>query len=94
MIWEIEFESESLQSLEAGMKRGYIIELAEERDDGLEYAYFEKAAVGTLGGFYPDGGLKKWFKNIKKWHKQNKGELISAWNAMRPEGCPVGPINC
>lgn len=127
MIWKIEFESESLISLETGMKRGYIIELAEERNDGNEYVYFEKAAIGKLGGLkmhiyadehppphfhvkyngeensfriddasplYPDGGLKKWFKNIKKWHMHNKSELIYAWNSMRPEGCPVGPIHC
>lgn len=127
MTWKIKFESESLISLETGMKRGYIIELAEERSDGNEYVYFEKATIGALGGLkmhiyadehppphfhvkyngeensfriddasplYPNGGLKKWFKNIKKWHMQNKIELIYAWNSMRPEGCPVGPIRC
>lgn len=125
MIWKIEFNSASLSDLETGMQRGYIIELAEERTDGCEYVYFEKAAVGFAGGLkmhiyadehppphfhvlyngeensfriedasplYPDGDLKKWFKNIKKWHKQNKAELFSAWNTMRPDGCPVGPI--
>lgn len=43
---------------------------------------------------HPNGGLKKWFKNIKKWHKENKIELVSAWNSSRPADCPVGPIAC
>jgi len=127
MIWKIEFNSESILDLEYGMKKGHIIELAEERDDGCEYVSMQKAAVGALGGLkmhifanehppphfhvkyngeensfriddasplYPDGGLKKWFKNIKKWHKQNKDELIETWNTMRPDECPVGPISC
>ena len=50
MKWEIEYVSESLLILEEGMSRGYIVELSEEREDGTELVYFEKAAVGTLGG--------------------------------------------
>jgi hypothetical protein len=109
------------------MSRGYIIELAEERDDGSELVYFQKALVGASGGLkmyiyanehppphfhvefsgeensfridnaeplYPDNGLKRWFKNIRKWHKEHKQELIDAWNRMRPEDCPVGKIGC
>lgn len=127
MTWTIEFNSDSLLELEAGMKRGYIIELAEEREDGREHVYREKAAVGELGGLnmqiysnehppphfhvkyngqensfriddasplYPNGDLKKWFKNIRKWHYKHKSELVNAWNELRPEGCPVGPISC
>lgn len=123
MEWIADFNSDSLLELEYEMKRGYIIELAEEREDGHEYVYFEKAHVGELGGLkmqiysnehppphfhvkyngqensfriddasplYPNGDLKKWFKNIKKWHKM---ELMSAWNDLRPEYCPVGPID-
>ncbi|WP_043463636.1 DUF4160 domain-containing protein [Azovibrio restrictus] len=120
-----EFKSDALISLEQEMQHGYIVELKEERDDGCELVYLEKAAAGMLGALkmyiyadehppphfhvkyqgkensfriddasplYPDGDLKKWFKNIKKWHMQNKEELIATWNRMRPEGCPVGPI--
>jgi hypothetical protein len=127
MTWTVEFNSDSLLELETGMKRGYIIELAEERDDGHEYVYMEKAGVGELGGskmqiysneqppphfhvkyngqensfriddaspLYPNGDLKKWFKNIKKWHKKHKSELVNSWNELRPEGCPVGPVSC
>jgi hypothetical protein len=127
MTWTVEFNSDSLLELETGMKRGYIIELAEERDDGHEYVYMEKAGVGELGGskmqiysneqppphfhvkyngqensfriddaspLYPNGDLKKWFKNIKNWHKKHKSELVNSWNELRPEGCPVGPVSC
>lgn len=41
---------------------------------------------------YATGGLKKWFKTIKKWHQKNKAALIDAWNKSRPSDCPVGPI--
>lgn len=34
--------------------------------------------------------LKKYFRNIKKWHKDKKQELIDFWNTMRPTDCPVG----
>jgi uncharacterized protein YecE (DUF72 family) len=123
----VEFRSESLIALEQGMQSGYIVELVEERNDGRELVFIEKAAAGVLGALkmhiyadehppphfhvkyngkensfriddasplYPDGDLKKWFKNIKKWHNQNKEELISTWNRMRPEGCSVGPFQC
>ena len=126
MKWEVEFESDSLYELESGMERGYIIELAEEREDGREYVFFQKDRVGELGNLkmhiyandhppphfhvkyngeensfninnaeplYPNGQLKKWFKNIKKWHRKHKEELIHNWNSMRPTDCPVGPIS-
>lgn len=37
-----------------------------------------------------NGGLKKFYRNIKTWHAKNKDALISAWNKMRPGDCPVG----
>ena len=37
-----------------------------------------------------NGGLSKWYKNIKKWHKKNKQNLIQTWNSTRPSNCPVG----
>ena len=41
---------------------------------------------------YPDGDLKKYFRNIKKWHAKNKQFLVQTWNDTRPSGCPVGKI--
>lgn len=41
---------------------------------------------------YPSGGLKKYFKNIRKWHSANRSKLIETWNRTRPSDCPVGPI--
>jgi hypothetical protein len=37
-----------------------------------------------------NGGLKKWEKNIKEWHSNNKQTLIEVWNKTRPSNCPVG----
>ena len=37
-----------------------------------------------------NGDLEKWERNIKKWHKEHKADLISVWNSARPSGCPVG----
>lgn len=34
--------------------------------------------------------LSGYFRNIKKWHKKNKKQLISFWNEKRPTDCPVG----
>jgi len=34
--------------------------------------------------------LLTYFRNIKKWHKQNKSMLIESWNSKRPTDCPVG----
>ena len=127
MKWIIEFESETLLDLEAGMESGYIIELAEESEDGkTETVNLKEARVGTLGGLkmyiyanehppphfhvkfndegnsfnihdasplHPNGDLRRWFKNIKKWHNDNKFKLIKDWNYNRPTDCPVGPIN-
>lgn len=35
-------------------------------------------------------GLKRYFRNIRKWHGENKQVLIDFWNKTRPSGCPVG----
>jgi hypothetical protein len=41
---------------------------------------------------YPDGELRKYFKNIRKWHGSNRDKLVETWNRTRPTGCPVGLI--
>ena len=41
---------------------------------------------------YPNGDLKKYFRNIKKWHTKNKQLLVETWNNTRPSDCPVGKI--
>jgi hypothetical protein len=41
---------------------------------------------------YPNNGLKKYFRNIKKWFNQNKDLLKDTWNENRPSDCPVGCI--
>jgi len=35
-------------------------------------------------------GLKGSFRQIRKWHEENKEKLIALWNDMRPSHCPVG----
>ena len=37
-----------------------------------------------------NGGLPKWYNNVKKWHQKNKQKLIDTWNSTRPTDCPVG----
>ncbi len=37
-----------------------------------------------------NGSLKKWYRNIRDWHSQNKNLLIETWNKTRPSDCPVG----
>ena len=37
-----------------------------------------------------NGGLDKWYRNIRKWHGANKETLIKAWDETRPTDCPVG----
>lgn len=36
------------------------------------------------------GEVLKYEKNVLKWWKQNKQQLITIWNERRPSGCPVG----
>ncbi len=50
-----------------------------------ETANYTIAACSQL-----NGGLKKWYKNIKEWHVENKQQLIDIWNTTRPTDCPVG----
>ena len=38
-----------------------------------------------------NGGLRREYRIIRKWHAENKGKLIDAWNQRRPSDCPVGP---
>ncbi|MEW6047229.1 MAG: DUF4160 domain-containing protein [Bacillota bacterium] len=38
--------------------------------------------------------LRKWHRNIKKWHAANREKLIEAWNERRPTDCPVGRVEC
>ncbi len=35
-------------------------------------------------------GLRAYFRNIRKWHAENKPRLIETWNRCRPADCPVG----
>ena len=39
-----------------------------------------------------DKGLKRYWKNIRDWHSDNKSTLIKVWNETRPSNCPVGEI--
>jgi hypothetical protein len=32
--------------------------------------------IDTAEPLYPDNGLKNYFKNIKKWHNNNKAKLV------------------
>jgi len=34
--------------------------------------------------------LQRYYRDIRKWHKRNKGHLIQVWNERRPSDCPVG----
>ncbi len=37
-----------------------------------------------------NGGLNKWYRNIKKWHEINKFKLVQVWDETRPSDCTVG----
>lgn len=37
-------------------------------------------------------GLDRYDRNIAKWWRDNRCELISSWNRLRPSDCPVGPV--
>lgn len=41
-----------------------------------------------------DKALKKWFRNISKWHAKNRDRLVATWNRTRPSDCPVGQVDC
>jgi hypothetical protein len=34
--------------------------------------------------------LQRYSRNIQKWHKAYKEEIIKCWNETRPTDCPVG----
>ncbi|MFC5066548.1 DUF4160 domain-containing protein [Flaviflagellibacter deserti] len=38
-------------------------------------------------------GLEKWERNIFKWWKDNRCQLIRVWNQTRPRDCQVGPMD-
>jgi len=50
--------------------------------------------IDTAEPLYPDNGLRDYFKNIKKWHKNNRVKIVAAWNHSRPSDCPAGKIEC
>lgn len=35
--------------------------------------------------------LRPYFREIRKWHRKHKQQLIDTWDRTRPAGCPVGP---
>jgi Domain of unknown function (DUF4160) len=37
-----------------------------------------------------NGGLRREYRAIREWHRENKGKIIAAWNEHRPADCPVG----
>ena len=36
--------------------------------------------------------LSKFFRNIKKWHGENRATIEKRWNDTRPTGCTVGNV--
>lgn len=40
-----------------------------------------------------NGGLKRYYAEIKHWHGNQKSTLVDAWNSRRPSNCPVGPYD-
>jgi hypothetical protein len=39
------------------------------------------------------GKLDQFYRNIRKWHSQNKDRLISCWNTSRPTDCPCRSVS-
>lgn len=37
-------------------------------------------------------GLDRYDRNVAKWWRDNRCELILSWNRLRPADCPVGPV--
>ncbi|MGO8930357.1 MAG: DUF4160 domain-containing protein [Limisphaerales bacterium] len=50
----------------------------------------ETANYRISDGGQMNGGLTRFYRNIRRWHSQNKQLLINTWNARRPTNCPVG----
>lgn len=40
-----------------------------------------------------NGGLHRYHRQVKRWHEDNRGKLIEAWNRHRPSDCPVGAFH-
>lgn len=38
-----------------------------------------------------NGKLDRYLAVIQRWHAAHKQDLISTWNRLRPDNCPVGP---
>lgn len=54
----------------------------------------EEAAYALDTGHRLEGmrGLERFDRNIRKWWRDNRCELILFWNGSRPADCPVGPV--
>lgn len=37
-----------------------------------------------------NGGLSRFYRNVRAWHREHKHLLIAEWNSRRPTNCPVG----
>lgn len=37
-----------------------------------------------------NGGLDRFYRNVRDWHRVHKQVLIAEWNRRRPTNCPVG----
>ncbi|HEX4694460.1 DUF4160 domain-containing protein [Sphingomonas sp.] len=37
-------------------------------------------------------GLERYDRNVEKWWRDNRCELILTWNRLRPADCPVGTV--
>jgi hypothetical protein len=85
----------------------YLTEQTVDRFNGFKIEIFSKehppphfrvCYAGECGNYtilnctQINGGLRQYYRNIRKWHMKNKGNLIKAWNDKRPSDCPVGKI--
>jgi hypothetical protein len=50
-----------------------------------ETANYRIAECGQI-----NGGLARFYRNVRRWHAEHKQTLIDAWNRYRPTNCPVG----
>jgi hypothetical protein len=54
-------------------------------------SYQGQSANYTISDCTPiNGGLGRFYKNIREWHAEYKQTLIEVWNRTRPTDCPVG----
>lgn len=61
--------------------------------------HFKVSYAGESNNFTIDdcrplngNALSKFFRNIKKWHGENKATIEKRWNDTRPTGCTVGNV--